>query len=118
MAYDIKFREKVLEHMKLNKQLPEEVAELFSVGASTVRRWLKNINPKVFEKKPWKIDMDALKEDVKQYPDAYQYERAERLGVGQNCICNALKRLKISYKKKSHSSEGGRREAYFISEED
>ena len=58
--------------------------------------------------------MEKLKKDVELYPDAYQYERAERLGVGQNCIFHGLKRLQISYKKKPYPSEGGRSKAYYI----
>ena len=54
----------------------------------------------------------------RDHPDAYQYERAQRLEVGQNCIFHGLKRLKISYKKKPYSSESGRRKAYYISSKD
>ena len=43
--------------------------------------------------------MEELKEDVKKYPDAYQYERAKRFGVYQNAIYCALKRIGVSYKK-------------------
>ena len=43
--------------------------------------------------------MEALKEDIRLHPDAYQYERAERFGVSQMGICSALKRLKVRYKK-------------------
>lgn len=43
--------------------------------------------------------MKALEEDVKIYPDAYQYERDARLGVSQRAIGYALKRLGVSYKK-------------------
>lgn len=46
-----------------------------------------------------KIHPDALKGDVEKYPDAYQYERAKRLGVSQRGIGYALKRLGISRKK-------------------
>lgn len=63
MAYDIKFREKVLEHMRKNNLLPEEV----SIATSTVRRWLKNIHPKALNRKPYKLDMEKLKKDVKDY---------------------------------------------------
>jgi hypothetical protein len=40
--------------------------------------------------------MEALKRDVEKYPDAYQYERAQRLGVSQRGIGYAWKRLGIS----------------------
>ncbi|WP_414437863.1 IS630 transposase-related protein [Candidatus Bealeia paramacronuclearis] len=45
--------------------------------------------------------MQALAEDVKTSPDAYQFERAQRLKVSVRCVGYALKRLGISYKKVS-----------------
>ena len=53
--------------------------------------------------------MLALAADVEKYPDAYQYERAERLGVTQRCVGYALKRLGVTYKKNSETSAGLRR---------
>lgn len=41
-----------------------------------------------------KIDMEALKKDVKAYPEDYQWERARRFGVSRSGIDWALKRLK------------------------
>jgi hypothetical protein len=52
------------------------------------------------KKKPTKISNEAILEDVNKYPDAYQSERALRLGVSKSGIYHALKRNKISYKKK------------------
>lgn len=43
--------------------------------------------------------MDALRQDIERYPDAYQYEHAERFGVTQMGIWHALRRLKVTYKK-------------------
>ena len=43
--------------------------------------------------------MEKLKQDVEQYPDSYQYERAKRFEVSQRGIALALKRLGISHKK-------------------
>ena len=46
-----------------------------------------------------KLDMEALKEDMNKYRDLYQYERAKKFKVSQNCIHKGLKRLDVSYKK-------------------
>jgi transposase len=105
MTYDIKFREKVLKHMRENELKPKEVSVLFSIGLNTVRRRLKNITPKVCKRKPWKLDMEKLRADIEEYPDGYQYERAKRLGVGQNAIFHGLKRLGISYKKNIYTDK-------------
>ena len=51
-------------------------------------------------RKAKKLDMEGLKEDVNKHPDLYQYERAEKFKLSQNCIHKGLKRLGISYKKK------------------
>ena len=100
MTYSLDFRKKVLT-IKVEEKLSfETVAIRFGVGEASVFRWSKRLEPCKTRNKPaTKIDMDALAKDVETYPDAYQFERAERLGVGRSCIGYALKRLKISYKK-------------------
>ncbi|MGG2141518.1 IS630 transposase-related protein [Symbiopectobacterium sp. RP] len=40
--------------------------------------------------------------DVEPYPDAYQKERAERFGVCQKAIWQALKKLGLTYIAKRH----------------
>ena len=62
--------------------------------------------------------MEALAEDVKTYPDAYQYERANRLGVSSSGIGHALKRLGVSYKKNARPPEGGRTGTTYFSAQD
>ena len=70
----------------------------------------KKLEPKeTREGRPRKVALDALAEDVRLYPDAYQYERAERFGVAPNAIFVALKKLDLTYKKKPHAPQGGRR---------
>ena len=49
--------------------------------------------------------MEALKKHVEEFPDAYQYERAAFFGVSPNCILYALRRLNISVKKNTDSSQ-------------
>jgi transposase len=64
---------------------------------------MKEIEPKRKRKKPpTKIKEEELRRDVEKYPDAYQYERAKRLGVSQRGIGLALKRMGISCKKKTY----------------
>jgi transposase len=87
------------------------VAERFAVGKASVMRWLKRLEIKPSGVRHRKLDMAALQQDVRDDPDAYQYERAARLGVTQNAICYALKnKLRVSYKKNTRASaRGGRR---------
>lgn len=100
MTYSADFRRQVfLVKEKENLSL-EQVAKRFGIGKATVFRWTKRLEAKRTRHKPaTKIDAEALRKDVERYPDAYQYERAERLGVSRRGIGYALKRLGISRKK-------------------
>jgi transposase len=115
MTYSVDFRKKVFK-IKAEKQLNyEETAKYFNIGKTTLVRWNNRLEPKLTrEKGATKIDMENLKIDVGLYPDAYQYERAERFGVSQRGIALALKRLGISYKKKFRTpkSQQGRTRYY------
>ena len=101
MTYSIDFRRKVLSIKGREPLSFEAIAERFEVGKARVLRWSKDIEVRRSRQKPaTKIDMEKLKQDVEQYPEAYQYERAQRFGVSQRGIGDALKRLRISRKKK------------------
>jgi len=106
MTYSTDFREKVFE-IKEGKNLTyEETAYLFGIGISTLVRWKNGLVPKgTRNRRATKIDPNVLREDVKQYPDSYQYERAERFGVSRSGIWSTLKRLGISSKKKFIASK-------------
>jgi transposase len=100
MTYSVDFRQKVLEIKKEEKLSFAEASARFKIAKATIVRWSKRITPQMTRNKPaTKIDMEALKQDVEKYPDAYQYERAERMGTSQKGIFEALKRLKVTYKK-------------------
>lgn len=109
MTYSIDFRRKVLSVREREELTIAEVAERFGVGVASVVRWLKDIEikPQGFRRR--KIDLDVLKKDIETYPDAYQHERAARLGVAKNAIFQALRKLSITYKKNASSPQGERR---------
>ena len=101
MTYSLDFRQKVLS-IKASENLSfEATASRFGIGKNTVYLWSKEINPKKSKSRPdIKLDKLALLQDIKDYPDAYQYERADKFGVTQSCICYALNKLDITYKKR------------------
>ena len=83
-----------------------ETSKRFGVGIRTLFAWKKRINPYLKRDKPaTKIDMEKLKKDVEEQPDDYQWERARRFGVSPNGILYALRRLAMSHKKNSVSSQ-------------
>ena len=97
MTYSIDFRRKVLKVKEEEKLTFASTAERFGIGKNTVLLWSKDIEPKKNRNRPaTKLDMEALKKDIETYPDAYQYERAERLGVTAMGIWHALKRLNVT----------------------
>jgi transposase len=121
MTYSIDFRSpvpigyKVLSVREKEDLTIAQVAKRFYIGIASVTRWIKDPNPKPGRNKPaTKIDMDALAQDVKDYPDAYQYERAERLGAAEKTVGHALRRMGISYKKNFKSPKSERRRSAYL----
>lgn len=110
MTYPLSFRRKVLSVREQEGLTIAQAAARFGVGIASVTRWIKNPIPKETRNKPaTKIDMAALARDVREYPDAYQAERARRLGVSEKGIGHALRRMHISYKKNTAAPQGERR---------
>ncbi|TGV00154.1 IS630 transposase-related protein [Flavivirga rizhaonensis] len=100
MSYSLDFRRRLFK-VKAKEQLTfQEVSARFGIPIRTLFRWQNRIEPKTKRNKPaTKLDMDALRKDVEDHPDLYQYERAKKFGVGQSTIFYALKRLRISNEK-------------------
>lgn len=108
MTYSLDFRKKVFEIKEKDGLTFEETSQRFKVSMKTLFRWQQRIEPCTTRNKPSiKIDMDLLAQDVKDFPDAYQWERAKRFGVSAWGIGAALKRLKISHKKNTKTPQSG-----------
>ena len=58
------------------------------------------------DKQATKLDMIQLAKDVELAPDAYQWERAKRLGIAERTIGYDLQRLRVSYKTNAQTSQG------------
>ncbi len=100
MTYSLNFRRKVHSFRKKEGLTIEQVVLHFGVDVASVTRWLNKLEPAKGRNKPaTRIDMAALARDVETYPDAYQYERAKRLGVSERGIGHALRRMGVTYKK-------------------
>jgi transposase len=105
--YSLSFRKKVLRLKEEESLSFDALGKRFAIHPRTIQRWKERIEPCLKRNKPaTKIDMEKLKEDVKERPDDYQWERAERFGVTTWGIGLALRRLAISYKKNPVSSQG------------
>ena len=110
MTYSRDFRSKVLAVREQENLSMAKIAKRFGIALTSVMRWSNNIESIKKRNKPaTKIDIEALKRDVEQHPDAYQYERAERLRVSVGCVFHALKRLGVTYKKNTSAPQGNPR---------
>ena len=115
MTYSLDFRRKVISIRKAEKLTISEASVRFGVGIATITRWLKRIEPQLTRVKPaTKVDMIALARDVREYPDAYQYERAVRLNCSPKGVAHALARMNITYKKSLDPSKSERRRTALI----
>ena len=106
MTYSLDYRQRVMELKKKEGLTFSATSKRFGIGIASLFRWQKELAPKEKRNKPaTKIDMEKLKKDVEKNPDRYQYERAEDYGVTSWAIGMALKRLNVSRKKNSKSSQ-------------
>ena len=84
----------------------KEVRKLLKLGVNTITDWKKlraetGILANRELKRSWrKIDPEKLKADVKEKPDDFDSERAERFGCSRQGIESARKKHKITRKKR------------------
>ena len=99
MTYSVDYRKQVLSSIADGMTI-REASLFYGLSTSTIHSWQQNLVAKIKRNKaPTKIPNDALIEDIKRFPDDYNYERARRLNCSKTGIFNALKRLGISQKK-------------------
>ena len=107
MTYSLPFRQKVFSTKEKFHLTFEQTSQRFDVLIRTLFRWQRKMAPCMTRDKPaTRLDMAQLAKDVERVPDAYQWERAKRLGVAQRTIGYGLQRLKVSYKKNAQTSQG------------
>jgi len=105
MSYPEEYRKRTIEYKQEGHTL-EETKEIFKVSISTIRAWEKqskekgNLKAKIPERPFKKIDPEKLKIYVEEHPDAYQNEIAKEFKCTPEAIRKALKRLKITRKKR------------------
>ncbi len=112
MTYSLDFREKVLFHIDSGATI-ESTSTLFSVGTTTIKQW-KRLRHQTGQlvgagrpHNPYKIDSDKLKAFIKEHPDSFLNEIASHFNVTAPAIHAALKRLKITRKKRLRSTRSG-----------
>ena len=104
-AYSLDLRQRVIEHVE-EKQDKNNVSNLFKVGIATIYRWLAlkrktgSIMPSKRKAYKKKIDDKKLSQYVEEHLDSFLSEIAKEFGVTAHGVFYALKRLKITRKKR------------------
>lgn len=103
MSYSSDLRKSVLDF--LNKGGSKAAASrTYGVSRSSIYNWLAAEDPLTSKKPgprgPYRLDSEAFKQHVADFPDATQIERAAHFGVSKHCIWYALGKLNITRKKK------------------
>lgn len=100
MAYSLDLRCRVVDYV-CNGGRKSDAHRLFGVSLWCVNDWCarEDLNPQSPKGRPRKLDWEALKTDIEQYPDKLLRERANEFGVRTNAIWYACRRLNITHKK-------------------
>jgi transposase len=105
MAYSRDYREAAIE-FKLKGHTFSELKDVFKITSQTYYNWLElrnetgSLEARRAETRRRKIDPERLKQAVKEKPDAYLRELAELFNCKPQSVFYALKRNKITYKKR------------------
>lgn len=105
MAYSIDFRKRAIAFMD-EGHTGKELREAFKVWPSEVNNWRKlleetgSLKPKYRKTRKRKIDLQKLQQAIERKPDAYLSELAKEFNCTPQAIFCALKRLKITLKKR------------------
>lgn len=104
-SYSVDLRERVLSYLEKNPD-KKAASTLFQVGIATIFRWVArkkqkgNVEPLRRKYAYKKIDDQKLIEYVEVNPDHFLSEIGEHFGLTLQTIFYALKRLKITRKKR------------------
>lgn len=115
MAKSIDFRKRVLEYHMCEGHSIRETAAVFKVGKTTVMSWKALLaETGSLEKRPLnrtfkKIDPEKLKSYVAEHSDAALREIAEYFSCTIHAVDQALRKQRITYKKKNRSTASATR---------
>jgi transposase len=102
-------RERALEALRKG-HTKKEVNEMFGLGKNTIKEWEEleketgSLEKRPLNRKPSKIDRDALKEYYKNNPDAREIDAAVYFNCHKSGIYHAEKACKLTYKKRQYSA--------------
>ena len=104
MSYDIKLRTQAVKYRETHTQ--KETSEVFGVSVSAIKKWQQKlkitgaIENAPIERTGRKIKEEELRKDVEEYPEDFNEERAVRFGCTGEAIRLAMKKYKLTRKKR------------------
>lgn len=110
MAKSVDFRRRVLEYYHDEGHTIRETAAVFKVGKTTIENWeALLVETGSLEKRPLnrtfkKIDPEKLKTYVNEHSDDTLSEIAEHFNCTIHAVDQALRKQRITYKKKSRGT--------------
>lgn len=110
MSYSIDLRKRVVDFVKAGGG-KSEAARRFSVGRQAVYHWLnrEDLTPKPYVRTKMKLDPEAVRAYVSKHNDAYLREIGAHFSVRANTVFYALKKLKITLKKKPRGTKSAQK---------
>ena len=112
MSYSIDLRERVIRYIEEGGS-KIEASRIFNVCRMTIYKWLKKKVEKGTlkddpPKRGWKkLEPSALLAYVQEHPDGRLADYANHFGASIPSVYEALKRLKITRKKRPHFTKNG-----------
>jgi len=110
MAYSIDLRKRVMNYIAEGHS-QEEASRKYEVSVSAIKEWKKlhietgSLSKKKLNRLPRKYTSEKMAEILAEQPDAYLSEIAEQFENGSiSGVHTALKRMKITVKKRQKSS--------------
>ena len=105
MAYSIDFRKRAIAFLDAD-HTGKELYEAFKIYPSTVNSWRKllektgSLEPQYPQTRAGKIDLKELERALERSPDATLSEFAKQFNCTKQSVFTALKKLKITLKKR------------------
>ena len=104
MAYSLDFIKSAVEYKRKGHTF-KQLEEAFEISSATYYDWVKKLGNghydiKVKRERNSKIDKNALRQAVAEKPDSFLCELAEQFNCTPSAVFYALKKLKITRKKR------------------
>jgi len=101
MPYSLDLRKRVVDYVEKGGSATH-AAKIYQVERATIYRWLgrENLAPTIVKHRNRKMDWKALEKDVEENPNDRLVTRAKKFGVHLSAISYALKKIKITRKKR------------------